>query len=398
MSSMAAAQWRRPGGASPAGSPRNLEFGTSEAGLNTLAPAPQPQSRVIQVAFWALAAGAALFAEAACRATTGHSLASVVPEWFSRGDGRVPMSIMFVIGSVGFLAMASDHCRNVWVAARGRPESMIFLGDRLRAGFFAARKGDASRRVFYVPHFVVHETHAASTFHAVWKRRVLLRDPEGNLTPARNLATSRMVFFALAQLVLLLLAAGSLVVVAGQYATEFSRRLDLFDAARALSFPDWASWGAIAAPVLLYPVAIVFVALRMKTAPGKEGERILPLPASVREGAVLQGVVVDSEIFDQTGSSASNNAKRFYRRFAVRFEGGDLPLPVHLNWWAQRFHEGNLAVSGKALRAERAARKTGNERLFAELDAAMASGTPLPFRLDMDLAILPAGASDDDTA
>jgi len=365
--------------------------------LSTLAP-PEPQSRVIQVAFWALAACGALFAEAACRATTGQGLATVLPEWFTRGDGRVAMSLMFAIGGVGFLAMGADHCRNLWVAAHGRPESVIFLGDRLRVGFFAAREGDAARSVFHVPHFVVHETHPTSTFHGAWKRRILLRDPEGNLTPARNLATWRMALYAMAQLVLLLFAAGSLVVVAAQYATGFSRRLDLFDAVRALAFPDWVVAIAAAALVLLYPVAIAFVALRMRAVPGREGERILPLPASVREGAVLQGTVVDSEVFDQAGSSESNNSKRFYRRYAVRFEGGDLPLPVHLNWWAQRYHEGNLAVSGKSLRKERKARKAENERLFAELDAAMDSGAPVAFRLDADLAILPAGASDDDDA
>ena len=361
--------------------------------MSAAAPAPEPQSRVIQVAFWALAAGGALFAEAACRATTGHGLATVVPEWLARGDGRVAMSLMFVIGGIGFLAMGGDHCRNVWVAARGRPESVIFLGDRLRAGFSAAREGDASRTVFHVPHFVVHETHPTTTFHGAWKRRILLRDPEGNLTPVRNLATWRMALFALAQLVLLLFAAGSLVVVAGQYATGFSKRLDLFEAARVLAFPDWATWGAASVLVLLYPVAIAFVAMRMRAVPGKEGERILPLPASVREGAVLQGRVVASEDFDQAGSSESNNSKRFYRRYAVRFEGGDLPLPVHLNWSAQRYHAGNLAVSGKSLRKERTASQAENERLFARLDAAMASGAPVAFRLDADLAIVPADAT-----
>ena len=107
-------------------------------------------------------------------------------------------------------------------------------------------------------------------------------------------------------------------------------------------------------------------------------------------GAQLSGTVVASEIFTIDNQDRDNNDARFYKRYAIRFDGAPFPQPVYLNWWAQRVHQGNLSITRGKHKRELTREKENLDRVFAALDDAILSGTPVPFRIDPDLAIIPA--------
>jgi len=73
----------------------------------------------------------------------------------------------------------------------------------------------------------------------------------------------------------------------------------------------------------------------------------------------------------------------------VRFDGPDFPLPVYARWRARRIHAGELSDASQRLRRELERARTDHEAIFKVLDEAMASRTPLPWRVTDALALVP---------
>jgi len=326
--------------------------------------------------------------EGFCRLATGESVVVVLPAWLEKGEGRVILTALWILATPGALALFADHIRNVFVSLTGKPESAIFLGDRLREGFYVVREADSRPQPLFVPHFVARDQYPSRTFGTVYMRRILLRDAEGNLTAAEALSTGKTVIFSVAQLFLLMLSAGPWISIAGQFKSGFTVRGDLPQAVGALSLPEELTWGVALLVGGFYLGSIAIIAWATRDARGGGG-RVLPIPKSIRRGELLKGTVVASEIFDLDNTHRDAQNTRFYKRYAFRFEGPDFPFPVHLNWWAQRVHEGNISVTvGKRTR-ELERQKVYFDGLFERLDAAIKSGEPVECRVDADLAVVP---------
>mgnify|MGYP003394354714 CR=1 FL=1 len=69
--------------------------------------------------------------EAFCLFATGESALTVLPAWLAKGEGRVVLPIAWLLVTPAVLAFRADHLRNIFVSLTGKPESFIFLGDRL---------------------------------------------------------------------------------------------------------------------------------------------------------------------------------------------------------------------------------------------------------------------------
>ena len=326
--------------------------------------------------------------EGFCRLATGESVITLVPAWLEKGDGRVILAVLWILATPGALALLADHIRNVFVSLTGKPESAIFLGDRLREGFYVVRESDTRRQPLFVPHFVVRDQYPSRTFGTIYVRRILIKDAEGNLTAAEALSTGKTVIFSVAQLFLLMLSAGPWISIAGQFKSGFTIRGDLPQAVATLALPEELKWGVALLVGVFYLGSTAIIAWATRDAKGG-GDRVLPMPKVARRGALLNGTVVASEIFhlDNTKRDAQNT--RFYKRYAFRFEGPDFPFPVHLNWWAQRVHEGNISVTVGKRTLELERQKAYFDGLFEYLDAAMKSGKPVECRVDADLAVAP---------
>jgi hypothetical protein len=326
--------------------------------------------------------------EGFCRLATGESAVVVLPAWLEKGEGRIILAALWILATPGALALLADHIRNVFVSVTGKAESAIFLGDRLREGFYVVREADSGRQPLFVEHFVARDQYPSRTFGTIYMRRILLKDAEGNLTAAEALSTGKTVIFSVAQLFLLMLSAGPWISIAGQFKSGFTVRGDLPQAMGALALPDELMWGVLLLAGVFYLGSIAVIAWATRNAKGG-GSRVLPLPKSAHRGALLRGTVVASEIFDLDNTSRDAQNTRFYKRYAFRFEGPDFPFPVHLNWWAQRVHEGNIGVTvGKRTR-ELERQKAYFDGLFEHLDAAIKSAEPVECRVDADLAVAP---------
>ena len=327
--------------------------------------------------------------EAFCRVATGESAVTLLPAWMEKGDGRVVLPIIWLLTTPGAVALIADHVRNVFVSLSGKPERYIFLGDRLREGFYAVREGDPHRQPVFVEHFVARDQYPSRSFGSVYLRRILLKDAEGNLTAAEALSTGKTLIFTVAQLFLLMMSAGCWISVAGQFKSGFTVRADLPQAVGVLELPADLVWGAAALIGAFYVGSAVAIAWSTRGARGAGGNRVLPLPGAIRRSAILPGTVIASEIFDLDNTKRDAQSTRFYKRYAIKFGGPDFPLPVYLNWWAQRVHQGNISVTvGKRTR-ELERQKEYFDRLFQYLDRAMESGTPVDFRVDEEFAVMP---------
>jgi hypothetical protein len=117
--------------------------------------------------------------------------------------------------------------------------------------------------------------------------------------------------------------------------------------------------------------------------------KILSLPPNIAAGTFVSGKVLAAENFEINNAGRSTNDARIYRRYAVSFEGNGLPLPVYLNWWHERLHEGNINVAVGQLKKDRKADMEYYDRLFSNLDEAMTSGDRVEFRLGEGLDITP---------
>jgi hypothetical protein len=334
--------------------------------------------------------------EGFCRIATGESVLTLLPAWWQKGEGRVILPVLWLLSTPAALALLADHVRNIFVSLTGKAESTIFLGDRLREGFYVAREKDSRRQPVFVEHFVVRDQYPSRTFNNVYVRRILLKDAEGNLTAAEALSTGKSVIFTVAQLFLFLMSAGPWISIAGQFKSSFTVRADLPQAVGALAFPDNFAWAAVLAIAAFYVGSIAVIAWATREARGAGGGRMLPPPEVARHRAVLRGTVVASENFEIDNTRRDFQNARFYRRYAFCLDDPDFPLPIYLNWWAQRVHEGNIGVTvGKRTR-ELTRQKAYYDGLFDYLDGAMKSGTPVELRVDEDLAVVPKWDSEND--
>ena len=328
--------------------------------------------------------------EAFCRFATGESALTVLPAWLAKGEGRVVLPIAWLLVTPAVLAFLADHLRNIFVSLTGKPASFIFLGDRLREGFYVVPEAKPRGEPVFVPHFVAREQYPCRSFGGVYVRRILLRDAEGNLTAAEALSTVKTVIFSVAQLFLLMLSVGPWFSIAGQYKSGFTIRGSLPQAVDALALPPGFIWGIVGAVVAFYIVSIAAIAWATREARGVARARMLPLPRNIREGAVMQGTVVAAEDFD-LGNNAERTASsaRFYRRYAIRFSVLEFSQPVWLNWWAQRIHQGNISVTVGERTRELEAEKADTDKLFERLNRAMESGALVDFEIDADLCPMP---------
>jgi hypothetical protein len=327
--------------------------------------------------------------EAFCRVATGESAVTLLPAWLEKGDGRVVLPIIWLLSTPGAVAFIADHVRNVFVSLTGKPESYIFLGDRLREGFYAVREADPRRQPVFVAHFVARDQYPSRSFGSIYLRRILLKDAEGNLTAAEALSTGKTLIFTVAQLFLLMMSVGCWISIAGQFKSGFSVRADLPQAVGALDLPADFVWVVAGVVGVFYIGSIVAIAWSTRGARGSGGGRVLPVPKAVREGAVLAGTVIASETFDIDNTDRGLQNSRFYKRYAIQFAGPEFPLPVYLNWWAQRVHEGNIGVTMGERTRELRQQKAYSDALFQQLDHAMERGAPLSFEVDEDFGVVP---------
>jgi hypothetical protein len=152
--------------------------------------------------------------------------------------------------------------------------------------------------------------------------------------------------------------------------------------------PQYFKIVSLSVLVLMYVAGVALMKLNLRSAT-QTTSKIPSLPANIAAGTLLSGKVVAAENFEIHNASRSTNDARFYRRYAVSFEGDGLPLPVYLNWWHERLHEGNINLAVGQLKKDRKADREYYDRLFSHLDQAMTAGDRIEFRVGEDLDITP---------
>jgi hypothetical protein len=325
--------------------------------------------------------------EAFFRAATGEGTLTVVPAWLRQGSHIAVLGAVWLFATIAFALLAAATARNVLVALTGKADAYIFLGAQLNDGFHAVLERQRPWVPTFVPRFISMAWSPSVTFHAAYKRMLLLEDAEGNLTPVQALRTWRMVSSVFLQG--LALAAGWMpcIVVAGMFKRGFPDKLQVPDAWAALNLPGPVLPIAVAVWVLANGAAVLVIRSRMGGTSAVE--RALPLPACVtRADAILQGTVVATEPYSTTHGSA-NRATRHYQRYAVRFDGPDFPLPIFVHWQGRRIWDADMASAGARLRKELQRERDHNNAAFGWLDAALRNRTPVDFLITEELAIVP---------
>jgi hypothetical protein len=340
-------------------------------------------------AFWVVLAVYFIFVELYFRFSVANAGSHVVfGAWLQQGNARILLCVIWSITTLAFIALAADHIRNIYVALTGKPETFIFLGDKLSDGMFVAREGDPLRAPLYVELFINKNQHPTTTFYRVYDRKILLQDAEGNLTPADMLNTGRLIVFSFLQLMLLLFSAMCVISVTDQFISGFPGTASITDLSRATTMPDPYSIAFVALLTVIYGGGIALVSFSMRSV-SRARSKVLPLPAVIAKGADLPGTVVAVEDFTIDNANRSLQSLRFYRRYAVRFDEPGFPLPIYVNWSKQRIHEGNIGIAVGSLKKERIAQKERYDHEFEYLDEALKSGRSVMFRVGRELDITP---------
>lgn len=330
---------------------------------------------------------------------TAAGAPAVIAAWLGRGHDRILLSSIWVVAGLAFAGLAAALARHVFVAATGRPEPYILLGPA-ENGFYAAHEPTRPWTPAFVPDFIGAPPAVVWNRQAVYQRLWLLADREGNLTPVAGLNALRVAGLVLLEALALAVGALPCIVVAGSYLGGLDAGLRVPHAWDRLHLPPHALAAAVTAWVLVHAAILVFIA-------GRRGRRlpegrVLPLPAPLATGgAVLTGTVVDAvQVAGLTGSAS--RWPRHYRRYTVRLDGPEFPLPVHVQWQARRIHSKELDDASRRLRRELERAQADHEAIFAVLDEAMRSRAPTRWRLTDGLALVPdiAGVQvwDDETA
>lgn len=357
----------------------------------------EAKSAVFARAFNFLGLGALVASELFLRAFAGAGAFEVLPAWFARGESRWMVSCIWAAAGFGFALMAAGTARAVYALATGMAENIVYLGGLLSKGFYVVRAAGARSTPMFVPHIAATDREANSGFHAVYQRMVLLRDGEGNLSPANTLGAGRIAFSAFWQVLLLGIAASCLLVVATGFRARFARGFDLPAAWDALGVQQPQLIGMLAAVVAMYAAVIAFAAWRMRHV-DRRRVPVWPLPDAVtRKHATLSGTVLDGE--NHTGAES----ERHYRRYTFRFEDTGFAQTMFVSWSARRIFDADRANAIGGHRKQLRREQTYNERLFAYLDAAQQSGQPVQCRVaKYDLTLVPllpdADAPEDDDA
>jgi hypothetical protein len=347
------------------------------------------KSPVYGYAFWVVLLTYIFFLEFYFRLSpAGQGSVAVLWAWLEHGNARVLLSVIWSITTLAFIMLAADHLRNIYVSLTGTSDAYIFLGDKLREGMYVAGEKDPGREPVYVEYFVNKNQYPAASFNTIYNRILLLRDGEGNLTPAMTLAPGRLILFAFLQLVLLLFSVMCLVSVVDQFIAGFPGANSIQDISRATNLPGAYKNALFSLLALIYVGGIALVSSSLRSASRAQG-KVLPLPAHITEGAVLSGRIVAMEDYTIDNSQRSLQHSRFYRRYTVCFDGTGFPLPVYINWTKQRLHEGNISSAAGRLKKERAARKKYYDSVFEYLDEALKSGTALSFCVGEEYDIIP---------
>lgn len=348
------------------------------------------KSAVYSNSFWITLIAYCVFVELYFRLSpAGHSAVTVFWAWLLKGNARPAIIFIWLVTTLTFAGLAAEHLRNVYVALTGKPDSYVFLGDKLREGMYAARESDPAKLPIFVASLVSRDQYPNATFVSTYDRKIIFQDSEGNLTSADMLNTGRLILFSCLQLALLFFSALCVISMADQFISGFSGAKFIQDFARTVTLPGTYKWGLAALLLLFYLGGTALIASKMHGVPRVEG-KALALPPTVAVGSILSGIVVAAEDFEITDNTKrSQNNTRFYRRYAIRFDGPDFPIPVHVNWWKQRIHEGNITVAVGKLKKERATKKAYYDQVFERMDRAMTSGERMNFMVDEELGIVP---------
>lgn len=315
---------------------------------------------------------------------TGTSAATVVATWWAGSHDRIVLSLIWAAAAVGFAGLAAAALRLLFVAATGRPEPYILLG-AAEQGFHVAH--ERTRKPAFVPRFIDALSGVVSNRQNIYRRLWLLVDREGHLTPLVALKAHRLASLVLLQGLSIAIGALPCVVIAGQHFGALDAAVRIPQAWARLQLPSHAVWTTVAAWAVVNATIVVLVC-RLRAGSLRD-DRVLPLPKPLTTpGAVLTGTVID--VADVAGLTRSaSHWPRHYRRYTVRLEGPEFPLPVYVQWQGRRIHAQEMSDASRRLRREMEHLRVNQEAIFKVLDDAMTSRSPMRWHVTRELALAP---------
>ena len=353
--------------------------------------APAPAHRVYAWSFNAALLLWVFGTERFISTATGSPALSVVAAWWSQGSDRAVLLSVWVAAGLAFACLAAAMVNRLFIATTGRLEPYVLLGATAH-GFHAAHE----RTRPWTPVFLACSCSVppAETLarQAIYRRLWLIVDGEGHASPPTALAVHRVAGLALLQGLAIAFGALPCIVIAGQHFGEFDAALRVPQAWARLQFAPHVIATAVATWAFVHAALVALPARRGVRS--ILGDRVLPLPPPLTtSGALLTGTVIEAvSTAGLTGSSA--RWPRHYRRYTVRLEGPDFPLPVYAQWQARRIHDNEMGDASRRLRRELQRVRDAHEAIFLTLDEALASARATPWRVTEELALVPhvAGA------
>src|SRR5262249_53898678 len=113
--------------------------------------------------------------------------------------------------------MLAYRCDNLFAAATGKREDYVFLGDRLTKGFYAYSENDAAKARVFIPSFLDATVHPASSLHAIYMRKAMLRDVRGDFTSMDFLWVPNQILWSVMHLTFFMFSVCGVLVILKSY-------------------------------------------------------------------------------------------------------------------------------------------------------------------------------------
>jgi len=318
--------------------------------------------------------GALLF-ELLCQKIFNISAIELLKWCKDHGSSRLPVIFMAGIGVPVFFIFLAYRFYNMYVATTIKPDCYVFLGDKLKEGFYAYKKDDKLKTRIFIPSFLDMNVYPASSLNSLYHQKLMFKGKDGNYTKFDFFNIGNLILQSLFHLATFMFAFLGILALFKNYAVYNSLFMESGQDLKAEGIETIFKsinlqtnnllTHSIFVVTAFYVFSVVYIkVVTRKIKNQKEVEETLP--KQIKDGASIEGVIVAEESYSEKfGHSDSQSSTKFYKQYAVEFRKEFNP-PVIINF---------------------SINKKNNERTIKRFDEAFRTGESQHFILNENLCI-----------
>src|SRR6185437_5001511 len=156
--------------------------------------------------------------ERLCQTLFNVSSYQVLKWCAAHGSDRIVIVFLAGVGSLSFVAFLSYRFYNMYIATTAKAESYVFLGDKLKEGFFAYKEGDELKTRVFISSFLDKNEYPASSMGSLYYQKIVFKGKDGHFTKFDFFYTANLILYSFMQLALFMFSYLGVLVLLKTYA------------------------------------------------------------------------------------------------------------------------------------------------------------------------------------